>query len=163
MALSALTDGGTWVADSVAALGANRATLAAALAPLQAAAEAEAEAGRSSGGGATTTTSSSSSSSSGGGGEGAVARGVFGGEGAIYFWARLPRGFEALDEEVVAWLIREHGVCVIPGSACGCPGHIRAAFANLTAGSCAEAAGRLRRGLEALVAGGPSVLAVRAG
>ncbi len=26
------------------------------------------------------------------------------------------------DEAVVQWLIREHSVCLIPGSACGAPG-----------------------------------------
>jgi hypothetical protein len=73
----------------VAALAPNRAAIADALSPLQAAATAA-------------------------GAPPAVA----GGEGAIYFWARLPAGFEAADEEVVGWLIREHGVCVIPVRAC---------------------------------------------
>ncbi|KAF8066353.1 ISS1 [Scenedesmus sp. PABB004] len=77
--------------------------------------------------------------------------GVAGGEGAIYYWAALPERFAAADEAAVAWLISEHGVCAIPGSACGAPGHLRVAFANLTPGACVEAAGRLRAGLEQLV------------
>jgi hypothetical protein len=78
----------------VVGLGPNRAAIADALSPLQAAAAAA-------------------------GAPPAVA----GGEGAIYFWARLPRGFDAADEEVVAWLIREHGVCVIPVRGLGCMKH----------------------------------------
>lgn len=49
-------------------------------------------------------------------------RAVFGGEGAIYLWARLPAGCEACDESVVQWLVQRHGVAVVPGSACGSPG-----------------------------------------
>jgi hypothetical protein len=49
------------------------------------------------------------------------------------------------------------------GSACGCPGHIRAAFANLTHAVCAEAAGRLKAGLQRLVDGGPAVLGLHVG
>lgn len=56
----------------------------------------------------------------------------------------------------MAWLVRKHGVCVIPGSSCGAPGHIRAAFANLQPQACVEAAGRLKAGLQELVAGGVS-------
>jgi aspartate/methionine/tyrosine aminotransferase len=80
--------------------------------------------------------------------------GVVGGEGAIYYWAKLPPGLEASDEEAVEWLIREHGVCVIPGSSCGAPGYIRAAYANLQPEACASAAAQLKAGLEQLVAGG---------
>ena len=43
------------------------------------------------------------------------------------------------DEAVVEWLVREHGVCVIPGSACGAAGYIRAAYANLQPEACREA------------------------
>lgn len=82
---------------------------------------------------------------------------VAGGEGAIYLWASLPEGCED-DEAVVAWLIREHGVCVIPGSACGSPGFIRAAYANLQAATCAEAAQRLKGGLELLSQHGAAAL-----
>ena len=77
---------------------------------------------------------------------------IFGGEGAIYFWAKLPRGCEDRDIEVVAWLIKQHGVCVLPGSSCGSPGYVRVAFANLPIDKCREAAGRLKQGLIELVA-----------
>lgn len=136
VALAALLHGGDWVSSNVDALSANRAAISNALEPLRAAAHREAAEGGRPADGA-----------------------VVGGEGAIYFWARLPKGCEECDEEVVAWLIREHGVCVIPGSACGCPGFIRAAFANLKREVCADAADRLRRGLERLVEVGPAVLA----
>lgn len=83
--------------------------------------------------------------------------GYAGGEGAIYYWARLPR--DCVDDEaVVEWLIREAGVCVIPGSACGTPGYIRAAYANLQYDQCAEAAARLKSGLQVLVQQGAKVL-----
>jgi len=147
VALAALQHGGEWVASHVADLMTNREAISAALQPLREAASRHQPPAAADG------SSSGGSSSS---------AGVFGGEGAIYFWARLPRGFERRDEEVVAWLIRAHGVCVIPGSACGAPGHIRVAFANLTRDQCAEAAARLRRGLGELVAGGPAVLGAAA-
>ena len=60
------------------------------------------------------------------------------------------------DEAVAAWLVREHGVCIIPGSACGARGYVRVAFANLLPSDCRTAAARLRRGLEQLVAEGPT-------
>jgi katanin p60 ATPase-containing subunit A1 len=81
---------------------------------------------------------------------GAVGRG----RGAIYHWAALPPGpggAPADDAALVAWLVARHGVCTIPGSACGSPGHIRAAFGNLAPGACAEAAARLAGGLEEYV------------
>jgi katanin p60 ATPase-containing subunit A1 len=53
-------------------------------------------------------------------GEGAVK----GGEGAIYLWAKLPEQYVD-DDKVVRWLATRHGVVVIPGGACGCPGHLR--------------------------------------
>lgn len=81
---------------------------------------------------------------------GAPGDGVYGGEGAIYLWARLPPGCEALDLAVARWLVDVHGVCVIPGSACGSPGHVRVAYANLPPDQCAAAAARLRAGLEEL-------------
>jgi len=57
------------------------------------------------------------------------------------------------DEELVERLAREFGVCVIAGSACGVPGHIRVCFANLSPESAelAEAAKRLEAGLSALL------------
>lgn len=84
---------------------------------------------------------------------GQLGSGVAGGEGAIYLWARLPPQYGTKDEEVVEWLVKSAGVCVIPGSACGCPGYIRVAFANLQEEHCRAACGRLRSGLERLVAG----------
>lgn len=51
----------------------------------------------------------------------------------------------------MAWLIREHGVCVIPGSACGAPGWVRVAYANLSAEQCEMAAARLKAGLQQLL------------
>ena len=53
-------------------------------------------------------------------GEGAVR----GGSGAIYLFVRLPEGC-ADDVAVVRWLTEAHGVCLIPGSGCGLPGHVR--------------------------------------
>lgn len=88
---------------------------------------------------------------------GSLGNGIAGGEGAIYLWARLPRGCED-DVAVVEWLVKKHKVCLIPGSSCGCPGHVRVAFANLQPEACAEAASRLRRGLEELVSGGMGVV-----
>lgn len=82
-------------------------------------------------------------------GEGAVK----GGEGAIYLWAKLPEKYIE-DFEVVRWLARKHGVVVIPGSACGCPGHVRISFGGLLEDDCGLASERLRRGLQELVSGG---------
>lgn len=55
---------------------------------------------------------------------------------------------------VVAWLAKKHGVCVIPGSACGAPGHIRVAYANMQVGQIAAACERLRAGFVELVSVG---------
>ncbi|CAL8463420.1 g2954 [Coccomyxa elongata] len=88
---------------------------------------------------------------------GDLGNGIAGGEGAIYLWARLPKGCED-DEAVVEWLVREHAVCLIPGSSCGAPGYIRVAFANLEQDVCREAAARLRRGLEQLCSQGMSAV-----
>lgn len=55
---------------------------------------------------------------------------------------------------MVQWLVKKHKVCLIPGSSCGRPGHVRAAFANLKPELCQEAAARLKAGLQELVAGG---------
>lgn len=75
---------------------------------------------------------------------------VKGGEGAIYLWAKLPEGCED-DRAAVSWLIEKFGVAVIPGSASGCPGHIRVSFANLPKEKYEVAAKRLKRGLTELV------------
>ena len=50
--------------------------------------------------------------------------------GAIYLVARLPP-HAADDVAAVRTLAEEHGVALIPGSACGAPGHIRVCYANL--------------------------------
>ncbi len=51
---------------------------------------------------------------------------------------------------MVEYLVRMHGVCIIPGSSCGARGYVRVAFGNLQPGACREAAARLRAGLEQL-------------
>ncbi|GAB4850139.1 Aromatic aminotransferase iss1 [Ancistrocladus abbreviatus] len=78
---------------------------------------------------------------------------VKGGEGAIYLWAKLPVQHQN-DFEVVHWLARRHKVVVIPGSACGCPGHLRISFGGLPEAETAAAGERLRKGLEELVKDG---------
>ncbi|KAM5578920.1 aromatic aminotransferase ISS1 [Rosa sericea] len=78
---------------------------------------------------------------------------VKGGEGAIYLWAKLPDKY-VNDFEIVRWLAHRHGVVVIPGSACGCPGNLRISFGGLLEDDCKAAAERLRRGLEELVKDG---------
>lgn len=62
------------------------------------------------------------------------------------------------DEAVVSWLVKEHKVCVVPGSACGCPGYIRIAFANLEGDKCKRAAAQLKKGLQQLVNEGAKAL-----
>ncbi|KAF5834510.1 PLP-dependent transferase [Dunaliella salina] len=84
---------------------------------------------------------------------GSMGNGIAGGEGAIYLWARLPQHAQE-DTRAVEWLVKKHGVCVIPGSSCGAPGYIRAAYANLKPGDCQRAAGRLKAGLSELVQDG---------
>ncbi|KAF5453184.1 hypothetical protein F2P56_028104 [Juglans regia] len=74
---------------------------------------------------------------------------VKGGEGAIYLWAKLPENYVD-DFKVVRWLAHRHGVVVIPGSACGCPGNIRISFGGLIESDCKAAAERLKKGLEEL-------------
>jgi aromatic aminotransferase len=71
-------------------------------------------------------------------------------DGAIYFLAKLPDGMD--DEEVVRRLVTEYRVTTIPGSACGMPGYIRVAYANVTADACREACNRLRQGLADMIA-----------
>jgi len=78
---------------------------------------------------------------------------VRGGEGAIYLWAKLPDKYVE-DFKVVRWLAHRHGVVVIPGSSCGCPGNVRISFGGLVESDCKAAAERLRRGLEELVKNG---------
>ena len=62
------------------------------------------------------------------------------------------------DEAVVSWLVKEHQVCVVPGSACGCPGYVRVAFANLDEQKCKKAAAQLKKGLQQLVKEGSKAL-----
>eukprot|EP00043_Microstomoeca_roanoka_P017350 m.180886 g.180886 ORF g.180886 m.180886 type:complete len:387 (+) comp16620_c2_seq2:60-1220(+) len=68
-------------------------------------------------------------------------------DGAIYTMVKLP--FEE-DELIAEWLAHQHHVAVIPGSACGFPGHVRVAYANLSAEQCHEAVQRLKSGLQEL-------------
>ena len=49
-------------------------------------------------------------------------------------------------------------VCIIPGSSCGAPGHIRAAFANLPPAATEAAAAALKAGLQQLARDGPAAL-----
>lgn len=80
---------------------------------------------------------------------------VKGGEGAIYLWAQLPKNAAtndvADDVAIVRWLVKKHGVSVIPGSASGGPGFIRISYGGLTDERCRIAAGRLNKGLQELV------------
>lgn len=78
---------------------------------------------------------------------------VKGGEGAIYLWARLPKGVSD-DVAVTKWLVHRHHVCVIPGSASGGPGHIRVSYGGLDENSCRIAATRLKKGLQELLESG---------
>lgn len=83
-------------------------------------------------------------------GSGAVA----GGEGGLYYWARLPESCKGDDTTAVEWLVRHAGVCLVPGSSCGAPGYVRASFGNLPPERMREAAVRLKAGLTKLVAHG---------
>ena len=84
---------------------------------------------------------------------------VRGGSGAIYLFCRLPEGCED-DVAIVRWLALKHGVCLIPGSGCGLPGHVRVCYANLSLEKTKEAAARLRAGLTELAAGGVDLSSV---
>lgn len=63
------------------------------------------------------------------------------------------------DEAIVAWLVREYQVCLIPGSSCGAPGYIRVAFGNLHPEICKAAAVKLKTGLTRLVTEGMAPVA----
>jgi aspartate/methionine/tyrosine aminotransferase len=78
---------------------------------------------------------------------------VKGGEGAMYFWARLPEAFSD-DVAVVHWLVKQHRITVIPGTASGCPGFLRVSYGGLTFTNCQAAAARLKVGLQELVSKG---------
>ena len=88
-------------------------------------------------------------------GEGAVQ----GGSGAIYLFCKLPPGVDD-DMAAVRYLVEAHGVCLIPGSGCGLPGHVRVCYANLSLEKTKEAAARLRAGLTELAAGGVDLSSV---
>lgn len=51
---------------------------------------------------------------------------------------------------VVEWMVHAHGVAVIPGSACGCPCHIRIAFGKPAPEQFGAAADRLHAALTQL-------------
>ena len=78
---------------------------------------------------------------------------VRGGSGAIYLMGPLPEAAAGDDLDAVVRLSKDHGVQVIPGSACGAPGMIRACYANLDERGTVEAAAKLKRGLVALASG----------
>ncbi|KAM3267988.1 aromatic aminotransferase ISS1 [Capsicum chacoense] len=78
---------------------------------------------------------------------------VKGGEGALYLWVKLPDKY-ADDVKVVHWLAKRHGVVLIPGSSCGCPGFVRISFGGLIEKDTITAAKRLRKGLEELLDSG---------
>lgn len=73
--------------------------------------------------------------------------------GAIYIMVRLPppAGSEHADDTAaMLFLADKHGVVVIPGGACGAPGCIRVAFANLEPQPTRDAAEKLEAGLREL-------------
>eukprot|EP00300_Choanocystis_sp_HF-7_P005425 c14077_g1_i1.p1 GENE.c14077_g1_i1~~c14077_g1_i1.p1 ORF type:complete len:343 (+),score=71.70 c14077_g1_i1:1081-2109(+) len=98
--------------------------------------------------------------------------------GAIYFMVKLPRVVpsgeaaqaskndmdsdgDEIDEmpddgAFVKWLANAHGVCVIPGHACGFPGYFRVSYANLPVDRYAQAAQRLKTALQQVVSN-PSI------
>ena len=49
---------------------------------------------------------------------------------------------------MMKWMAYVHGVCVIPGSSCGAPGHFRVCYANLPAETFATAVERLQAAVE---------------
>eukprot|EP00622_Pseudochattonella_farcimen_P005017 FR740545.1.p1 GENE.FR740545.1~~FR740545.1.p1 ORF type:complete len:171 (+),score=16.30 FR740545.1:25-513(+) len=86
---------------------------------------------------------------------------VRGGSGALYLMVKLPStgpdgGTTMNDMDAVEFIARNHGVVVIPGSACGQPGWVRVCYANLEPESCELAARRLSGALKELVSGGPA-------
>lgn len=87
---------------------------------------------------------------------GTLGDGIYGGD-AIYVWARLPAGCQD-DKAVVTWMVHTHKVSVIPGSGCGCPGHIRIAFGKPEPAAFQEAAGRLNAALKQLCSEGFAVV-----
>jgi aspartate/methionine/tyrosine aminotransferase len=74
--------------------------------------------------------------------------------GAIYCWFKLPDGWED-DVKSVEWLVKNAGVCLVPGSSCKSPGWVRASFGNLTPAKMPQAAERLKKGLQRMLAEKP--------
>ena len=75
---------------------------------------------------------------------------VYGGQGAIYFFAKLPDKYID-DIKVVKYLAENYGVVIIPGTACGFPGYIRISYANLSHEKFQVGVERLQLGLEDIV------------
>lgn len=85
---------------------------------------------------------------------------VMGGSGAMYVMGKLPD--EASDDQEFARkLVQEFGVACIPGSFCGLPGWIRVCYSNLPPEKCAEAAKRLKAGLQSLKSGSMKLSTMR--
>lgn len=69
--------------------------------------------------------------------------------GGFYLWLRLPAGVE--EEGAIALLAQQHQLLLLPGSASGAPGYLRASYGGLPDAAAAEpAARRLERGLAAI-------------
>ncbi len=81
---------------------------------------------------------------------------VYGGQGAIYFFAKLPNQYED-DLKVVKYLAEQYGVVIIPGTACGCPCHIRISYANLNHEKFQDGIKRLEIGLQDIVTNLPKL------
>lgn len=75
---------------------------------------------------------------------------VMGGSGAMYVMGKLPKDKND-DQAAARFLVKDHGVAVIPGTYCGFPGWIRVCYSNLPPEQCQEAAQRLARGISDLV------------
>lgn len=69
--------------------------------------------------------------------------------GGFYLWLPLPAGVD--EEAAIALLAQEHQLLLLPGSASGAPGYLRASYGGLPDAAAAEpAARRLERGVAAL-------------
>mmetsp|Transcript_29176 Transcript_29176/g.38366 ORF Transcript_29176/g.38366 Transcript_29176/m.38366 type:complete len:420 (-) Transcript_29176:238-1497(-) len=69
-------------------------------------------------------------------------------EGAFYFLVKIPSGIE--DMEAVDFLATKHGVMVLPGSAFGAPGYLRASYGSLPEEKCLKTISKLKSGLKGL-------------
>ncbi len=67
------------------------------------------------------------------------------------FLTRLPEGLPRNDVALAEWLLVEHGVSTVPGSAFGAPGTLRLSF-SVSDADIREGIARLRAGMEALAA-----------